>query len=346
MTTKMAFVNCLLLIACLGTLSAQDSNKDATFELSQDKKSTSFFQIQAVTGEDRIPIWDNHPQETSSRWSISINGKFFNLRANKWESNTKIGASRCSITYPDSDFDIEQVLEFSEDRKKGSLKLVFTNRFDSKIQIQPTLVLDTYLGENTDKPFLLPDGSVFTTITEFNGILVPEWIATAQANDGIGVTFGFDAGSMPEKVIMANYFELISNPMDFVAKKNRTFTTIHREQESDSALLIGFKEVHLNANERADFVLKFQLGVGDIFTSMNTTSRNTESESIQLQDNIGVANPQSILDRLRSIDSILESIESIDDRLEQAMINEEEITSIETMIEEEENLRRQYGKSD
>ncbi len=341
MTTKKVFAIGLLLIAYTGALSAQDIGQDAVLELSQEKESTSFFQIQAVAGEDKFYIWDNHAQDTSSEWAIAINERIFHLKANKWELMTKMSASRYFLSYPDSDFGIEQVLEFTEDRRKGSLKLVFINQSGAEIKIQPTLILDTYLGENTDKPFLISDGSAVSTITEFDEGLIPEWITTAQANDGIGVTFSFDADSMPEKVIMANYYELVANPLDFVVKENRSFITIHRQKEFDSALLIRFKQVHLSTNERVEFVLKFSLGVGAIFD----TSLIAESQSILLQDGKGVSKQQSILDRLLSIDAI---IESIDDKLEpdMAMINEEEITSIETMTEEEENLRREYGNSE
>ncbi len=345
----------LLLYICMflatASLFAQNASDSRILNLFDDTVKAAFFNVYAEQNGEEILLWDNQSRDSTSKWLISIDGKIVKFKKSNWNKIMKENENKYSLSYNEPEFEMEQVLVFQDDRQNGSIKMIFTNNSDSSVNLRSSILLDTYIGEESNVPFRVSDDIPVTTETEFLDQNVPEWISMSDGGNGISLFIGFnlDLPVTPKRLVLANYYRLNSQGFNHRVINTRNFDNIHYKGQIDSAILTEYKSVDVPVGRSVEFEFFFgfeKTRVKNKIPVSNTIPKpqsepdtipeaqsNTEAQELQLEKNI-------LYERQQIIDALLEEINALIQN--QSELTEESVRVIESRVHEQEQLRREY----
>jgi hypothetical protein len=144
------------------------------------------------------------------------------------------------------------------------------------------VLFDTYFGENYNKPFQISNLGIIDSEQYFSKSSIPMTIFSLDNpnNPVVGLVFyPRKAGiTSPDKIIIANYDELLNNFWNFSYLKGRNFSSQYKRQ--DAAVGYIYDESFINTNQSKS--ISYLLGLYPIKKSSSEEETKTEGEEKKL----------------------------------------------------------------
>ncbi|GEM_PF-1675459 len=190
------------------------------------------------------------------------------------------------------------------------------------------ILFDTYFGENYNKPFQISNLGIIDTEQYFKKSSIPMSIYSLDNpnNPVVGLIFYPKKTGMtiPDKIIIANYDELLNNFWNFSFMKGRSFSSTYKRL--DAAVGYVFDESFINNNQAKS--VSFVLGFYPIKTAESKEDSQATEVKEQTSDKIY---PQDIDSKMSELKSYLEQqIKSLNEKIEELKKKYETIKSMDS----------------
>lgn len=189
------------------------------------------------------------------------------------------------------------------------------------------ILFDTYLGENYNKPFQISNLGIIDSEQYFSKSSIPMTIFSLDNpnNPVVGLIFyPRKAGiTSPDKIIIANYDELLNNFWNFSYVKGRNFSSQYKRQ--DAAVGYIYDESFINTNQAKS--ISFLLGFYPIKKSSETEEIKSEVED-EKGDKV---TPEDVDSKIKELKAYLEEqIKTLNDKLEELNKKYENIAAMDS----------------
>jgi len=303
-----------------------------------DSRGGSFLTVAAVdelTG-DRYALWDEDAD--SSGWVLNINGNPVTPSENRWNRDYRDTESGYRLTYSDRLYTFETKINIYRDAGFFLMTATFTNNSDEKVEFEPSLLLDTSLGESTGLPFKLPDGSFITGEKRFEDSDIPAWIGSIRSQEvpALYIFPTVNTGDRPLALIAANWLRLKESGPDYEYEEGRSFDN-PPFSEDDSAVLIRYRGKMLGPGESRVVAITMGLGAelpeSESFESLESAAPILESERFRLRE-------YTLIQRLRGVQAVLDELDYLLNNTEG--ISNDAVSDLEDRTSDQEMLRGEY----
>ncbi len=176
------------------------------------------------------------------------------------------------------------------------------------------ILFDTYFGENYNKPFQISNLGIVDSEQYFTKSSIPLNIFSLDNpnNPVVGLIFyPKKAGiTSPDKIIIANYDELLNNFWNFSYVKGRSFSSTYKRL--DAAVGYVYDEAFINNNQTRS--ISYILGFYPVKTSTKTEDVSTEKK----EDTSNKVYPENVDSKMNELKSYLEQqIKTLNDKIEE-----------------------------
>ena len=325
----------LIILRPLATAYAEDLDSGVVLTLNP-RVESSFLKTDAVLREGIRSLWDK--DDLSSGWILSIDGVAYTPADAGWVRRERRIERGHLLRYSNPTFTMDQELTLSRERRHALLLFRLTNNSEKTVSVEPSLLLDTSLGETTGVPFQLPDGSAVVAETEKIDNQVPGWIKSEHDRVSPSLIISFDGATAdrPRRIVMASWIRLKQNGPLLVVKEGRSFSYLPFS-ENDSAVLMQYDERRVAPGSIMELAVVFGLenyraGTVD-FDSVLKPGVEVVPENLKLRE-------YTIRERLRGIDANIDAIDSLLNN--ESRINADTVAEVETKVNKQEKLRAEY----
>lgn len=175
------------------------------------------------------------------------------------------------------------------------------------------ILFDTYLGENYNKPFQISNLGIVDSEQYFTKSSIPLNIFSLDNpnNPVVGVVFypRRTGITTPDKIIIANYDELINNFWNFSYVKGRSFSSTYKRL--DAAIGYVYDESFINTNQIRE--ISYILGFYPIKSASKTETEQTEKKDEKSEK----VNPSDVDSKMNELKAYLEQqIKTLNDKIE------------------------------
>lgn len=189
------------------------------------------------------------------------------------------------------------------------------------------VLFDTYFGETYNKPFQISNLGIVDTEQYFTKSSIPLTIFSLDNpnNPVVGIVFyPKKAGiTTPDKIIIANYDELLNNFWNFTFTKGRNFNSTYKRL--DAAVGYIFDESFVNTNQAKS--ISYVFGFYPIKTS---TSEVTTTQGEVKEDNQKI-NPEDVDSKINEMKAYLEQqIKALNDKLDELKQKYEKLQAMDS----------------
>ncbi|MCG8454492.1 MAG: hypothetical protein MI717_15070 [Spirochaetales bacterium] len=304
-------------------------------------RSTEGVAIPTVVAESagdlsRVPLWDE--DETSTGWILTIDQEDQTPAIDGWTRGEGSGEDSQRILWRKRSFAFVQDAIISVDMRHVRITARFENSSSSTVRVQPSLLVDTVLGEATGLPFLLEDGTYISSETRLSGSQIPLWLKSRRDVESPALTFlftGEEGGTLPQEVIIANWLRLKEEGREFEVEAGRSFDALPLS-ENDSAVKLRFAPEAIPAGQSREWVVVLGLDERPFpggFDRLEGDGGQAAVENARLRS-------YTLRQRLRDLDAVIDSIDELLDN--EDAITTETVADIENRLDRQEQLRTEY----
>lgn len=240
----------------------------------------------SISDDEQALLWSKNP--LSSHWYFSINNIIHVPSEDGWLREEFKDEYSHRITYTMRAYFIEQVLLFDEQRQMGTVLMRFSNNSGRSINLQPSLLLDTNLGEEGNVHFTLSNGERISGETILAGSDIPEWIESAGQDLSLKIFSRVENVVNPIRILMANWLRLQEEGPAISSVSSRSFDKAPLSK-NDSAILFTYKEIPIASKENYEINFVFSaetFGKPDeepVFPTYPETAQDKSTDSLLLK---------------------------------------------------------------
>lgn len=193
------------------------------------------------------------------------------------------------------------------------------------------ILFDTYLGENYNKPFQISNLGIIDSEQYFTKSSIPFNIFSLDNpnNPVVGLVFYPKRAGLtpPDKIIIANYDELLNNFWNFSYVKGRNFSSTYKRLDAAVGYIYDESFVNTNQTKTISYVLGFY-PLRSSSTSTESKEENNEENKSEEKDKVY---PEDVDSKIKELKAYLEDqIKSLNDKIEELKKKYEELSSMDS----------------